>query len=120
MHPRIDSTEFGSITIDGSVYDHDVIFRLNGRVKKRKKKLSKEVYGTSHIVSLEEARHIYGEGAKRLIIGAGHDGMLKLSDEAKDYFQKKECTIVIKPTPAAALEWNKKSRDTIGMFHVTC
>ena len=40
MKPRIDDTKFGSITIEGTVAEHDVIIRLNGQVEKRKKKLS--------------------------------------------------------------------------------
>ena len=67
MKPEIDQTKFGSITIEGTVFEHDVVIRLDGRVRKRKKKLSKAVYGTSHIVSLEEARHVYEKGAERLI-----------------------------------------------------
>ena len=62
MEPRIDGTQFGSVTIDGEVFTHDVIIRLGGRVEKRKKKLSKAVYGTSHIISLAEAEHLYQEG----------------------------------------------------------
>ena len=62
MEPRIDRTRFGSVTIDGEVFTHDVIIRLGGRVEKRKKKLSKAVYGTSHIISLAEAEHLYQEG----------------------------------------------------------
>jgi len=58
----IDSTEFGGITIDGKTYEHDVIIRLSGKVEKRKKKLSKEQYGTSHIISKEEAKFIYEGG----------------------------------------------------------
>ena len=38
----IERTAFGSITIDGKTYDHDVIIRLSGEVVKRKKKLSKK------------------------------------------------------------------------------
>ena len=38
---QIDKTEFGSITIDGKAYDHDVIIHLSGEVEKRRKKLSK-------------------------------------------------------------------------------
>jgi len=55
MKPRIDRTRFGSVTIDGTVFEHDVIIRLHGQVKKRKKRLSKAVYGTSHTISLAEA-----------------------------------------------------------------
>ena len=42
---RIDRTEFGEITIDGKTYEHDVIIRLSGEIVKRKKKLSKRLYG---------------------------------------------------------------------------
>jgi hypothetical protein len=71
MRPRIEGTRFGSVTIDGTVYEHDVLIRLGGKVEKRKKKLSKAVYGTSHTISLVEARHVYQKGAARLLIGAG-------------------------------------------------
>src|SRR5215218_4812997 len=86
MEPRIDRTEFGSVTIDGEVFDHDVIIRLGGRVEKRKKKLSKAVYGTSHTISLAEAEHLFQEGVERLLIGAGQDGRVGLSEEAAAYF----------------------------------
>ena len=42
---RINHTEFGEITIDGKTYEHDVIIRLSGEIVKRKKKLSKRLYG---------------------------------------------------------------------------
>jgi hypothetical protein len=45
---QIENTTFGSITIDGKTYEHDVVIRLSGEVVKRKKKLSKKLYGTSH------------------------------------------------------------------------
>ena len=83
MRPRIDHTEFGSITIEGSDIEHDVLVRLSGKVKKRKKKLSKAVFGTSHTLSLEEAEHIYEQGADRLIIGSG--GALWSAEDADLY-----------------------------------
>jgi hypothetical protein len=39
---EIEGTTFGTITIDGKTYEHDVIIRLSGEVVKRKKKLSKK------------------------------------------------------------------------------
>ena len=36
MKPKIDKTKFGSITIAGTTFDHDVLIRLYGQVKKRK------------------------------------------------------------------------------------
>ena len=120
MEPKIDKTKFGSITLAGEKYEHDIQIRLNGKIEKRKKKLSKEVYGTSHTVSLAEAEFVYQEGAEAIIIGSGQEGMLKLSDEAAAFFKKKDCKVKLMPTPEAALEWNKAKGATIGLFHITC
>jgi len=120
MEPRIDRTKFGSITIDGTTVKRDVIIRLDGQVKKRKKKLSKAIYGTSHVISLDEARHVYEEGAEQLIVGAGQGGLVKLSDEAADYFRRKKCQVELLPTPEAMCAWNEARGAVIGLFHVTC
>lgn len=120
MKPIIDRTEFGSITIAGRVYEHDVLIRLNGAVQKRKKKLSKAIYGTAHIVSLDEARYVYEEGAAQLIIGTGQSGLVRLSDEAADYLQRKQCRVQSLPTPAAIAAWNAAEGTANGLFHVTC
>jgi len=120
MRPSIDGTEFGSITISGELCEHDVVIRLSGNVKKRKKKLSKAKYGTSHKVSLEEAEHIFEAGAKRLIVGSGQSGSVEISDEAAEYFRKNGCSVQLLPTPQAITAWNAAKGAVIGMFHVTC
>ncbi len=120
MEPAIQGAEFGSITVAGEVYDHDIVIRLGGQVKKRKKKLSKEQSGTSHIVSLDEAKDIFDEGAERLIVGTGQYGALKLSEEAERYFKDNGCSVELHPTPQAVQAWNEAEGKTIGMFHVTC
>ncbi|NTU62208.1 MAG: hypothetical protein HGB05_02120 [Chloroflexi bacterium] len=120
MQPKIDDTSFGSITIAHEEYDHDVIIWLSGEVKKRKKKLSKALYGTSHMVSLAEAQHVYETGAQRLIIGSGQGGNVTLSDEAKDFFQQMQCEVQLLPTPKAIRVWNEAQGAVIGLFHVTC
>ena len=120
MKPRIDKTKFGSITIGGTVFDYDVVIRLNGHVEKRKKKLSKAVYGTSHIISFEEAKYVYQNRAERLIIGSGCQGMVNLSKEAEDYLKNKKCKINLYPTPKAVEKWNDAKGRVIGLFHITC
>jgi hypothetical protein len=117
---RIDSTTFGSITVGGMVFEHDVLIRLHGQVEKRKKKLSKAVYGTSHTISLDEAKHVYEKGAQRLIVGTGQYGLVALSDEAADYFRRKGCQVELSPTPEAIQAWNEAKGAVIGLFHVTC
>lgn len=120
MKPAIGDTGFGYITIEGSKIEHDIVIRLSGEIKKRKKKLSKSLYGTSHTISLEEAKHIYQDGAERLIIGSGQYGMVNLSEEAVHYFNKKKCEVDLQATPKAIESWNKAKGAVIGLFHITC
>jgi len=122
MQPHIDGTRFGSISIGGERFDYDVIIRPDGKVKKRKKKLSKRVYGSSHTISLAEAAYVYEQagGAKRLIIGSGQNGMVRLSGEAASYLADKGCRISLAPTPRALEHWNRATGKVAGLFHVTC
>jgi len=120
MKPTIQETHFGGITVDGETYDHDVVIRLSGKVKKRKKKLSKQQYGTSHTLSLAEAEHIYDDGAEQVIVGTGQHGILKLSDEAEGFFKHHGCKVQAVPTPDAVKAWNEAKGEAIAMFHVTC
>jgi hypothetical protein len=118
---KIERTEFGSITIDGETYDHDVLIRMSGKIRKRKKKLSKKYYGTSHTISLEEAEFVYEKGCKELILGTGQDGNVRLSPEARELFTGKGCAVIAEPTPQAIESFNRaKTRKKIGLFHVTC
>lgn len=102
------------------MFEHDVLIRLGGEVRKRKKKLSKAIYGTSHVISLDEAKFVFEEGAERLIIGTGQTGMVKLSDEAAEYFGKNKCQVQMSPTPDAIRVWNHADGEIIALFHVTC
>jgi hypothetical protein len=120
MNPVIDDTKFGSITIDGKKYKHDVIIRADRQVKKRKKKLSKEIYGTSHKLSLQEAKHVYESGVDTLIFGTGQFGKAGLAEEAEEFFKQKGCQVQLFPTPQAIDVWNKAKGGVIGLFHVTC
>lgn len=111
----IDQSEFGSITIDGKTYDHDVIIHLSGKVDKRKKKLSKEQYGTSHIISKAEAKSVFEDGCDLLIIGSGQEGNVQLSPEAGDYFENKGCQVIVQPTPEAIRSFNQSRKKKIGL-----
>ena len=120
MKPQIDKTKFGSITIDGEKYSHDILIKLDGEVHKRKKKLSKELYGTSHILSLAEAEFVYEEGAEKLIYGTGNFNRSRLSEEAENYFVGAGVTVQLLPTQKAIKAWNEAEGRVIGLFHITC
>ena len=48
MKPKIKDTSFGSISVGKKTYTYDIVIELDGSVRKRKKKLSKRLFGTSH------------------------------------------------------------------------
>jgi hypothetical protein len=117
---EIENTTFGTITINGKTHEHDVLIRLSGEVVKRKKKLSKKYYGTSHVLSKEEAKFIFERGCNELIIGSGQMNNVRLSPEAEAYFKKKDYKVLLQPTPDAIQVFNKSHAKKIGLFHVTC
>ena len=117
---EIERTSFGAITIDGKTYEHDVIVRLSGEVVKRKKQLSKKYYGTSHMLSKQEAKFVFEKGCKQLIVGSGQMGNVQLSPEADAYFAKRGCKVLLRPTPEAIRLFNRSKMKKIGLFHVTC
>jgi hypothetical protein len=120
MKPTITGTGFGWIDVDGERFSHDILIRLDGEVTKRKKKLSKEIYGTSHTISLAEAQYTYQEGAGALLIGGGQFGRVELSLEAADFFKAKNCPVEIQATPQALKTWNEGEGNLIALFHITC
>jgi hypothetical protein len=109
---EIEKTTFGTITIDGTTYEHDVVIRLSGEVVKRKKKLSKKYYGTSHTLSKDEAKFVFEKGCEQLIVGSGQIGNVRLSPEAEE--------VLLQPTPEAIQLFNRSRAKKIGLFHVTC
>ena len=117
---NIDSSQFGSITIDGETYCHDVIVRLSGAIEKRKKKLSKKIFGTSHMLSLPEAEFVYEKGSDLLVLGTGQYDNVRLSPGAADFFARKGCRVLAEPTPIAISTFNRAKGHKIGLFHVTC
>jgi hypothetical protein len=117
---KIENTTFGTITIDGKRYEHDVVVRLSGKVVKRKKKLSKKLYGTLHMLSEDEAKFLFEKGCNQVVIGSGQMGNVQQSPEAEAYLERKGCEVVLKPTLDAIRMFNRSRAKRIGLFHVTC
>ena len=120
MRPKIEDAWFGSITVEGKRYEHDIIIRLSGKVRRRNKQLSKSVYGTSHTLSLAEVTDLHRKRAERLIVGAGFEGQVRLSQEAAEFLAKKGCIVEVYLTPEAITCWNEAEGNVIALFHLTC
>jgi hypothetical protein len=63
---------------------------------------------------------VYERGCNELIVGSGQMGNVRLSPEAEAYFKKKDCKVLLRPTPVAIQVFNKSYAKKIGLFHVTC
>lgn len=112
----IEEYHFGSITIDGKVYDHDVqIFPL-GQIKSWWRK-------TSHEVILEDVREALGQNPQIIIFGTGSPGMMKVSDEVKEKAKTMGIELIIEPTKEAIKKFDElktKNENVVGLFHLTC
>jgi hypothetical protein len=115
---RIDGFTFGSIRIDGVVYDHDVVI-ARGRVRKRKKKASKpyrDAFGHTPL-SIEED---IPWDCRRLVVGTGAGGALPVMEEVTAEAARREVTLVAVPTREAITVLEAEPEDTNAILHVTC
>jgi hypothetical protein len=123
MKPRIDSVRFGSIIVDGTRFEHDIVITLGG-VQERKKRLSKQIYGTSHILSLAEIQKTledtWDSPTETLVVGTGYLNRVRLSSEAAEYLEHRRCQVKLCPTKEAARLWNELEGRVLGLFHITC
>jgi hypothetical protein len=118
MAMRIDQFSFGSIRIDGVVYEHDVVI-ARGRVRKRKKKSSKpfrDAFGHTPL-SIEED---IPWDCQRLLVGTGANGALPVMDEVKQEAARREVALLIVPTSEAIRALQAEPKDTNAILHVTC
>jgi hypothetical protein len=114
---RVKSFSFGSISIDGATYTHDVVID-RGHVRKRKKKPPKkfrDAYGHTPL-SIEED---IPWKCQRLVIGTGTGG-LPVMDQVKHEARRRHIELVILPTSEAIAELSKRPHEVNAILHVTC
>lgn len=114
---RISDFSFGTITVDGTRYDRDVVIE-QGQVRKRRKKPSKalrESFGHTPL-SLEE--HVPWN-ARRLIVGTGASGAMPVMEAVKEEALRRDVELVILPTTEAIRELERHPKSN-AILHVTC
>ena len=114
---RFEKFSFGSIRIDGSTYDHDVVID-RGEVRRRKKKPSKEFRDDFGHTPVSPKEAIPWK-CRTLVIGTG-EGALPVMDEVKREAKKRKIKLVILPTKEAIKELKKETAATNAILHVTC
>jgi hypothetical protein len=114
---RFESFSFGSIRIDGTTYDHDVVID-RGEVRKREKKPSKKFCDTFGHTPLSIDERIPWQ-CRRLVIGTG-TGALPVMEQVQREAQRREIELVIVPTARAIELLKQEAADTNAILHVTC
>ena len=109
---------FGRIEIDGVTYERDVVID-RGRVRKRKKKLSKRFREEFRHTPVSVKEEIPWK-CQRLVIGTGRYGSLPVMDEVKREARRRKIDLLILSTDEAMETLAQKSDDTNAILHVTC
>ena len=108
---------FGSIRIDGTTYDCDVVID-RGHVGKRNKKPSKRFRADFGHTPLSVEEDIPWK-CRRLVVGTG-TGALPIMDEVKREAARREIELVILPTAEAIKTFQENPVKTNAILHVTC
>ena len=116
MH--IDHFSFGTIRIDGSTREHDVVID-HGEVRKRKKEPSRQFSDTFDHTPLSIGEKIPWK-CHQLIIGTGAYGRLPVMKEVKQEAKRRKIELVVLPTSQAIDLLNKNPEATNAILHVTC
>jgi|SRR5881628_3998022 len=114
---RFERVSFGSIRIDGTTYEHDVVID-RGRVRRRKKKPSKQFRGEFGHTPLSVEEKIPWK-CRRLVVGTG-TGALPVMEEVKREARHRKIKLMILPTKEAIKELKQKPDGTNAVLHVTC
>jgi len=110
---------FGSVEVDGQIYEHDILID-GGVVRKRKKKLSK-AYRTEFGHTPLSADEELPWGGHSLIIGTGAHGSLPIMPEVIEEAGRRGVNVEAVPTrEACVLIAGIEPRDVHAVLHVTC
>ncbi len=116
MH--FENFSFGSIRIDGTTHEHDVVID-RGEIRKRKKKPSKKYRHEFGHTPLSMEEQIPWK-CRRLVVGTGTYGRLPVMKEVKLEAERREIKLLILPTARAIEALKEDPDDTNAILHVTC
>ena len=115
---RFEHFSFGSIRIDGTTHEHDIVID-RGEVRKRKKKPSKkfrDAFGHTPL-SIEEK---IPWKCRRLVVGTGANGAMPVMKEVKVEAKHRKIELLILPTYKALEALRGDLDETNAVLHVTC
>ena len=119
-YPDIRRVGYGEITVGRKTYSRDIYIYVNGKAKRRNKKLAKEQYGSTHTVGPKELQKVCRGGPEVLFIGAGKSNKVELTEDARRYLAQRSIQCEIQPTVKAVESYNRSKLRKAALMHVTC
>ena len=114
----INSTKFGSVTIDGKIYDEEDNYI---------------VFWDGEIIGLHTAeRHVFGKpelniilkkNPDMVIVGTGDSGLLRVSEEVRNLCRRKGIKLIEMRSRGAIIKFNEafnQEKKVVAFIHVTC
>ncbi|EKD49711.1 MAG: hypothetical protein ACD_63C00067G0006 [uncultured bacterium] len=117
--PHIDSTKFGSVTIDGKIYKQVLV--IGDFVEERNEARLDELFGTTHRIGDWEVEKLLGNKPEIVVVGTGQNGVLEVTDDVRKKLSEVE--LIELETPKAIEKYNKLfegGRKVNALIHTTC
>ena len=110
----IERTSFGSITVNGKTFPHDIWLFANGEIKRRDR---------NHRFTLDEFFELLEGDPETVIVGTGQAGCVEVEESVLEEAKKRGIELVNLETPRAISAYNeavKSGKRVAAAFHVTC
>lgn len=119
----IDEYRFGSITIDGKEYNHDVEVRWSGEVLKWWRL-------AGHSVAIDDIERTVEGNPEVIVIGTGAEGCMGVPKDIREALRARGIQLIVDRTEEATKTFNVINEESeeeegrqkriIGLFHLTC
>ncbi|MHA1211596.1 MAG: MTH938/NDUFAF3 family protein [Candidatus Heimdallarchaeota archaeon] len=119
----IEKTKFGSITIDGVTYKHDIYINVDKTITKRQKGLSRPISKGHTVLGPKEIQLMLKQKPNTLVIGTGQRGILPMPEETKKLLKETKAIVILDKTKVVIHLLNRLFQEktkVVAILHITC